>query len=69
MVNNISRYISYPKKEKIVKVENNINNKFKEQISKYDLKRDDKIEHHILSLEFEDNVINGLIIFKTFAVK
>ena len=61
--------------EQIVNVENNINNKFKEYISRYDLTRDDNInvfakidnEHHILSLEFEIDVINGLIVCKTFA--
>ena len=57
-------------------LENKINTKFNEYVSKYELSRDDEIdifarfdnEHKVILFEFEDNIVNGIIVFKIFAV-
>ncbi|KAK8895670.1 hypothetical protein M9Y10_024140 [Tritrichomonas musculus] len=56
-------------------LENKINTKFNEYISKYEFSRDDEIdifarfdnEHKVIFFEFEDNIVNGKIVFKIFA--
>ena len=62
--------------DQLTALETKFTDKLKEYVSHYELVRDDEIdifarvdqEHHVLLLEFEDNVVNGLIVFKAFAV-
>ncbi len=62
--------------EQMTTLETKINNKLKAYVNKDELIRDDAIdifprvdhEHSVLLFEFEDNIVSGLIVFKTFAV-
>lgn len=62
--------------EALTTLETKFTGKLKEYVNHDELVRDDEIdifarvdrEHHVLLLEFEDNITNGLIVFKTFAV-